>query len=49
MLDFLRGKKETKDDLFSLDSADAVLKREAYDDCLSCRVFGKMTVVHFSC
>jgi len=38
---FLRKKAKAKDDLFELDDPNALLKKEAYDDCLSCRVLGK--------
>lgn len=41
MLERLRRKAKANDDLFELDDPTAVLKQEAYDDCLSCRVFGK--------
>lgn len=43
MLEYLRGKKaKAKDDLFELeDDPNVLLKQEAYDDCLSCRVLGK--------
>lgn len=42
MLEYLRGKRpKTKDDLFELDDPNVVLKKEAYDDCLSCRVLGE--------
>jgi len=42
MLEYLRGKKpKAKDDLFELDDPNVLLKQEAYDDCLSCRILGK--------
>jgi hypothetical protein len=42
MLEYLQGKMgKEKDDLFKLDDPNSALKREAYDDCLSCRVLGK--------
>lgn len=43
MLEQFGGKRaKAKDDLFELDDPDAMLKQEAYDDCLSCRVLGKV-------
>ena len=42
MLEQLRGQRpKAKDDLFELDDPNALLKQEAYDDCLSCRMFGE--------
>jgi hypothetical protein len=47
MLERFRAKANAntnaKDDLFELDDPTAVLKQEAYDDCLSCRVLGEKT------
>lgn len=42
MLERFRGKKDkAEDDLFELEKPELLLKREAYDDCLSCRVLGE--------
>jgi hypothetical protein len=42
MLDYLRRKKsKAEDDLLQLEDPNVVLKQEAYDDCLSCRIFGE--------
>lgn len=39
---FEGARAKAKDDLFELDDPNVVLKREAYDDCTSCRVLGEM-------
>lgn len=37
----LGKKSRAEDDLSYLEDPDVLLKRDAYDDCLSCRVLGK--------
>lgn len=42
---FEGARAKAKDDLFELDDPNVVLKREAYDDCTSCRVLGSTAFV----
>jgi hypothetical protein len=44
MLERFRTKK-AKEDMFELDDPNVLLKKDGYDDCLSCRVLGRQQYI----